>query len=38
MSGEAVLGDAGVGAGLLEEVVLDTGFDHPPANEALEPD
>lgn len=38
MCGEAVLRYAWVGTGLLEEVVLDAGFDHPPADEALEPD
>lgn len=36
--GEAVLRHAWVGAGFLEEVVLDAGFDHPPAEEALESD
>ena len=37
MGGEAVLRDAGLGAGL-EEFVLEAGFHHPPADEALEAD
>lgn len=37
VGGEPVLGDAGVGAGG-EQVVLEAGLDHPPADEALEAD
>lgn len=37
MGGETVLADTGVGAGS-KEVILETGLDHPPANEALEAD
>lgn len=36
MGGEAVLGDAGVRA-RSEEVILQTRLDHPPSDEALEP-
>lgn len=35
MGGETVLADAGVGTGS-KEVILETGLDHPPADEALE--
>lgn len=37
MGGETVLADTGVGAGS-KEVILETGLNHPPTNEALEAD
>lgn len=37
MGSETVLADTGMGAGS-KEVILETGLDHPPTNEALEAD